>query len=77
VQIHSSSICMRHKGSMDTGLWHQPVRDLYMHLYEGCISPEPICNPVTKKLILGPLIVKTDSGPGRLSKEVDSIQFCK
>jgi hypothetical protein len=28
-----------------------------------------------KKLILGPLIVKTDLGPGRLSKEADSIQF--
>ncbi len=39
--------------------------------------PEPICDPVTKKLILEPLVVKTDSGPGRLSKEADSIQFCK
>jgi hypothetical protein len=77
VQIHSSSICMRHKGSMDAGLWHQLVWDLYIPLYEGCILPEPICNSVMMKLILGPLIVKTDSGPGRLSKEVDSIQFCK
>ena len=39
--------------------------------------PEPICNPVTMKLILGPLIVKTYLGPGRLSKEADSILFCK
>ncbi len=79
VQIHSSSICMQHKGSnssKDTGLWHQFVQALYMPLYEECILPELICNPVTKKLTLGPLIVKTDSGLGRLSKELDSIQFC-
>ncbi len=70
VQIHSSSICMQHKGSMDMGLWHQLVQDFHMPLYERHISPEPIHNPVMKKLILGPLIVKTDLGPGRLLKEV-------
>ncbi len=70
-------INLRHMGSMDTDLWRQVFRDLYIPLYEGHISPEPIQDPVTMKLIAGPLIVKTDSGPGRLSKEADSIQVCE
>ena len=30
---------------------------------------------MTKKLISGPLVVKTDAGPGRLSKEAESVLF--
>jgi hypothetical protein len=72
---YSSAICVRHKGSMDTGLWHQLIRDVYTPCFEGRISPEPIRNPLTNKLISGPLIIKTDAGPGRLSKEASSIEF--
>jgi len=46
-------------------------------LYEGRLSPEPIRDPVTMKLLSGPLIVKTDAGPGRLSKQAISIDFCE
>ena len=72
---HWSAISVRHKGSMDTGLWHQLLKDVYVPLYEGRISPEPIRDPVTMKLWSGPLIVKTDAGPGRLSKQAISIDF--
>ena len=65
---HWSAISVRHKGSMDTGLWHQLLKDVYVPLYEGRISPEPIRDLVTMKLLSGPLIVKTDAGPGRLSR---------
>ena len=37
----------------------------------------PVQDPITKKLITGPLILKTDAGPGRLSKEAESIEFCE
>ena len=73
--IYTSYISVRSKGSMDTGLWHQLLRAIYVPLYEGRISPEPIRDPLTDKLISGPLIVKTDGGPGRLSKEADSMDF--
>ncbi len=66
------SIC---KGLMDTGLWQKLLHDLYIPLYEGRISAEPICDPLSNNLLSGPLIVKTDNGPGRLSKEEDSILF--
>jgi hypothetical protein len=72
---YSSVICVRQKGSMDTGLWHQLVRDVYTPCFNERISPEPIRDPLTKKLISGPLIIKTDAGPGRLSKEASSIEF--
>ena len=73
--LYSSAICVRHKGSMDTGLWHQLIRDVYLPCFEGRISPKPIRDPLTNKLISGPLVVKTDAGPGRLSKEASSLEF--
>ena len=75
VMLHSSCLCVRKKGSMDIGLWHQYVRSVILPLYEGRISPEPIRDPLTGKLLSGPLIIKTDSGPGRLSREACSIEF--
>jgi hypothetical protein len=51
------------------------LKDVYVPLYEGRLSPEPIRDPVTMKLLSGPLIVKTDAGPGRLSKQAISIDF--
>jgi len=61
---------------MDTGLWHQLLKDVYVPLYERRLFPEPIRDPVTK-LLSGPLIVKMDAGPGRLSKQAISIDFCE
>lgn len=66
---------VRSLGSMDTSLWHILHREIYLPCFENKISKEPVRDPVTKKLISGPLIVKTDAGPGRLSIEADSIDF--
>jgi hypothetical protein len=62
---------------MDTGLWHQLIHAIYTPLFEGRILSTPIRDPLTKKLLSGPLIVKTDLGPGRLSKEAKSMEFCE
>ena len=43
----------------------------------GKISPLPVHDPITKKLITGPLIEKTDGRPNRLSKEAENIDFRK
>ncbi len=72
---YSSVICVRQKRSMDTGLWHQLVRDVYTPCFNERISPEPIRDPLTNKLISGSLIIKTDAGPGRQSKEASNIEF--
>ena len=48
-----------------------------LHPIRGKISPFPVCDPITKKLITGSLIEKTDGGPARLSKEAESIDFRK
>ncbi len=60
---------------MDTGLWEQLCRDLYIPCYEDKIAPEPLCDPVMQKQLKGPLIIKTDAGPGCLSREAQSITF--
>ena len=75
VKSYPSRVAVRSKGSMDTGLWEQLCRDLYLPCYEGKIAPEPLRDPVTHKLLKGPLIIKTDAGPGRLSREAQSITF--
>ena len=72
---HSSFIVVRHTGSMDTPLWHDLNRHIYLPCFEGKISKEPVRDPITQKLKSGPLIVKTDAGPGRLSDKDGAWNF--
>jgi len=74
---HYSDVAVRHTGSVDTKLWHELIRKVYIPCFKGKLSKEPVCDPVTLKLISGPLIVKTDAGSGRLSKEADSVDSCE
>jgi hypothetical protein len=74
-ELPSSHPSVRRKRSMDTGLWHLLHWQVYIKLYEGKLAPEPVRDPVTGKMLKGPLMVKTDSGPGRLSNEAESIDF--
>jgi hypothetical protein len=60
---------------MDTSLWHDLHCDVYLKIYKGRLLPEPIRDPVTRKLLSGPFIVKTDSDPGQLSKEAASLSL--
>jgi hypothetical protein len=60
---------------MDTGLWNQYVHGVILPLFEGRIATEPIRHRVTNKLIAAPLIIKTDAGTGRPSRESASIEF--
>ena len=64
---------VRHKGSMDTllfQLWDDEVLKVcYPHT-----SPKVKPNK-TSRMVEGPLVLKTDSGPGRLSNSVKNIEF--
>jgi hypothetical protein len=60
---------------MDTGLWHQYIRAVILPLYKGRIAQVAIRHSQTNHLLAGPLIIKTDGGPGRLSRECSSIEF--
>ena len=62
---------------METGLWHQLCEDCYEPLYENHLAPEPVHNRVTSYLLKGPLIIKTDAGPGRLLRDAQNIEFCE
>lgn len=75
IGTHPSRVAIRKKGSMDTGLWHQLCRDCYLPCYKDKIAAEPVRDSVTGKLLKGPLILKTDAGPGRLSAQAESIEF--
>ena len=72
---YPSHVAVRHSGSVDTYLWHELNRAIYVPCFEDKISVEPVRDPITKKLISGPLVCKTDGGPGRLSKVAESIDF--
>jgi hypothetical protein len=62
-------------GSVYNKLWHDLNRVVYVPCFKDKILIKPVCDPITKKLISGPLIVKTDAGPGHLSKEAESIDL--
>jgi len=72
---YPSHVAVRHTGSVDTSLWHELNRAVYIPCFKGKISAEPVRDPVTLKLISRPVITKTDAGPGRLSNEAESIDF--
>ena len=75
MRSYTSEVAVRKKGSMDTIIWSAYNRQCMLHPMRGEISPLPVRDPITKKLITGPLIEKTDGGPGILSKEDESIDF--
>ena len=68
---YDSNIIVRRKGGMDTLLWEHTVENLLLPLYPTTHRKIERC-PVSGRILRGPLVVKTDSGPERLSKEADS-----
>ncbi len=70
-----SNLAMPLADSVYNKLWHDLNRVVYVPCFKDKISIKPVRDPITKKLISGPLIVKTDAGPGRLSKKAESIDF--
>ena len=70
----SSFIAMRPKGSMDTSLWEFLFDTVILPLYPQVQKTIVRC-PLTGRMIKGPLVIKTDAGPGRLAKEFDSFKF--
>ncbi len=72
----SSFVSVRPKGSMDTGLWTKFNDTLIVPCYPNMAREVTRC-PVTNKILSGPLILKTDAGPGRLSKDAESWEFCE
>ena len=71
--VHSF-LAVRRKGGMDTSLWEMVLSELLLPLYPNTSRTVERC-PVTDKILRGPLIVKTDAGPGRLCKEAASWEF--
>lgn len=74
-KTYPSRVAVRSKGSMELNLWEQLITDVYLPCYRGKISPTPIRDPVTNKLISGPAIMKTDAGPARLASDAKSVEF--
>ena len=70
----SSSVSVRRKGGMTTSLWRRLIEDVFLPLYPNTSRVVTRCAQ-TGKMVTGPLIVKTDAGPGRLSKEAESWEF--
>ena len=71
--VHSS-LAVRRKGGMETGLWELVVENMILPLYPNTCHEIKRC-PTTKNILRGPIVVKTDSGPGRLAKEAKSHDF--
>ena len=59
---------------MDTSLWTQFNTDIIMPCYPNIANKVVRC-PTTKKILKGPVIMKTDAGPGCLSKSLENTDF--
>ena len=71
---YPSFLAVRRKGGIDATLWEQVLEDLILPLHPNT-SLEVVRCPKTNKILSGPLIVKTDAGPGRLCMEAKSWKF--
>ena len=61
------------KGGMTDGIFRRYIEDLILPLYPN-ISPD-IERDTDGKIIKGPVILKTDSGPGRFREDLEHIDF--
>ncbi len=72
-QIEESSFCsVRTRGSMDDTLFIDYIERVVLPLYPN-ISKTAEFDPVTGKLLCGPVVLKVDSGPGRIVASEQSI----
>mmetsp|Transcript_25862 Transcript_25862/g.46878 ORF Transcript_25862/g.46878 Transcript_25862/m.46878 type:complete len:219 (-) Transcript_25862:422-1078(-) len=62
------------KGLMDTSLWSQFNETVILNCYPQCDKTIVRC-PLTNKLLQGPVVIKTNAGPGYLAKEAASWEF--
>ena len=57
----------------DEQLFQPLISQFYLHLFPNCSST--IKRDDNKKLLQGPIIVKTDSGQGRLAATLDIVKI--
>ena len=74
-KTYGSGVSVRRNGGMTSSLWRLYVRRILRTINKGRMSKIPVRDPLTKKLIRGPVICKTDGGPGRLATELEDILF--
>jgi hypothetical protein len=72
---YPSFVTVHHSGTVDTSLWHNLTKIVYIPCFGDKNSVKTMRDSPTNKLISGPLIAKTDAGPKQLSKEAESINF--
>ena len=72
----ASWVGVRRKGSMDSSMWSQFQTKIVLPCYPNIQKKIERC-VLTDKILKGPVIVKTDAGPGRLAKDAKSWEFRK
>ena len=71
---YESFVSVRKSGCTDEQLMQQIIEDVYLPLYPNCQKDTVRVNG---KLVAGPIILKTDSGQGRLNASFSSLEFCE
>ena len=70
---YPSNVCVRTSGCTDEQLFQQLISQIYLPLFPNCSST--IERDDNGNLLKGPIIIKTDSGQGRLAATLDSVKF--
>ena len=67
-----SFVTVRSKGEIDDSLFQYYIRNIVLPLYPNISNK---CLIVDGKIIKGPVIFKTDSGPGRIKEDITHVNF--
>ena len=73
VETYSSFIAVRNSGSMDEGLFQEYIENVILPLYQNIGTR--VVRDEKGRLILGPVWVNCDSGPGRLAASYNNIAW--
>ncbi len=74
VMIWNSFVTMRPNGGMDAFMLQIFIENVILCCYPG-LQKETVHDPTTGHKIIGPLFIKTNTGPDRLSNQLNHIEY--
>ena len=74
-ESYDSFVSVRKSGCTDEQLMQQLIEEVYLPLYPNC--NKSVLRDEEGRFMSGPIILKTDSGQGRLCATFSNVEFCE
>ena len=73
--LFSSFVSVRKKGFMDSSRWPMFMEQVILKCFGNTVSRKILRCPVTGRMLSGPVVVKADAVPEKLTTEAASWEF--